>query len=106
MDYKEKDFKEPIDREIRKILKEDSDDLKLSFSSIEKIKKSRKISLREKISTLLNHEVEIPLTPAIIGFLLVIGISIFPKDFELPNKTEIIIINGSEIIIEKNKGVS
>lgn len=100
------DYKNPIDDEIRNILKEDADDLKLSFSAVENIKRSRKITLREKISTLLNHEIEIPLAPAIIGFVLVIGISIFPRDFELPSKTEIVNLNGSQIIIQKNKGVS
>lgn len=100
------DYKDPLGNEIKSILEEDTKDLKLSFSTIENIKKSRKVTLREKISTILNHELEIPLTPAIIGFVLILGISIFPKDFELIQKTEIINFNGSQIIIQKNKGVS
>lgn len=100
------DYKDSIGDEIKNIFEEETVDMKLSTNTIDNIMGSRKIGLREKISNFLNKEIEIPLTPAIIGFVLIIGISIFPKDFPTTKKVEIMNINGSQIIIRSKKEVS
>lgn len=100
------DYKDPIGNEIKSIFEEETKDMKLSSETFDKILESRKVSLRDKISNFLNKEIEIPLTPAIIGFVLLLGISIFPKGFPSTEKIEIIDLNGSQIIMKIDKEVS
>lgn len=99
-------YKDPLGNEIKNIFEEDVKDLELSSLTISKIMDSRKVSLKEKIRTLLNKEIEIPLAPAIVGFVLVLGISILPKNLEITGKVQVIEINGSQIIIRDKKEVS
>ena len=100
------DYRDPIDEEIKKILEEESRDLKLSPITIQNIKAETRISLKQRIKSFLNREIELPLAPALLAFTLVIGISIFPKDFESSGKTELIDINGSIIIVTNKDEVS
>lgn len=99
------DYKDTMGDEIKDILEEETKGLKLSTKAIDNIMASRKINLREKISNFLNKEIEIPLTPAIIGFVLILAISIFPKDFPTTKNVEIIEFNGSQIIMRSEKEV-
>lgn len=100
------DYKDSMGNEIKSIYEEETKDIKLSSKSLDNIMKNRKINLREKISNFLNKEIEIPLTPALIGFVLILGISIFPKSFPTTEKVEIINLNGSQIIMRSKKEVS
>jgi hypothetical protein len=99
-------YKDSMGNEIKNILEEESIDLKLSSKTVDNIMGSRKVSLLEKVNNFLNMEIEVPLTPAIIGFILILGISIFPKDFITTEKVEIINLNGSQIIMTSKKEVS
>lgn len=98
-------YKDSLGDEIKKIYEEETDDIGLSPHSIDKIMMSRKVSLREKTSIFLNKEIEIPLAPAIVGFVLILGISIFPKELPKKGKIEIIDFNGSQIIMTSKKEV-
>lgn len=100
------DYKDSMGREIKNIFNEEAEDLKLSKEILDNIMASRKISTREKISNFLNKEIHLPLIPAILGFVLILGISIFPKDFPTSKNVEIININGSQIIISRDKEVT
>lgn len=99
------DYKDDIGDEIKKIFEEEAKYIKLSSKTLDNIMKSRKIGWREKINIFLNKEIEVPLAPAIIGFVLILVISIFPKDFPTRQNVEIINLNGSEIIIKNSKEV-
>ena len=99
-------YKDNMGKEIKNIFEEETKDIKLSQASIERIMGSRKSTLRQRISNFLNREIEIPLTPAIIGFVVIIGISTFPKGFVSREKVEIINFNGSQIIMKSSKEVS
>ena len=99
-------YKDNMGEEIKNIFEDGTKDLKLSSKTIDNIMASRQIGLREKISNFLNKEIQVPLAPAIIGFVLILGISIFPKDFPTSENVEIININGSQIIMTNGKEVS
>lgn len=99
-------YKDPIGNEIKSIFEEETEDMKLSSETFDNILESRKLSLRDKIGNFLNKEIEVPLTPAIIGFVLLLGISIFPKGFQTTQEIEIIDLNGSQIIMKVDKEVS
>ncbi|NSJ93083.1 hypothetical protein G7A79_28960, partial [Coprococcus sp. MSK.21.13] len=49
---------------------------------------------------------EINLSPAIIGFVAILAITILPKDLFNKEKIEIINLNGSQIIFRSDKEVS
>lgn len=98
-------YKDKMGQEIKDIFQEDAKDIKLSQELTKTIMENRKISLGQRIKNFLNKEIEIPLAPALIGFVLVLGISIFPKGFASPDKTETINLNGSQIIIKSSKEV-
>lgn len=100
------DYKDFIGKEIKNIFEEEAEDIILSSKTLDNILGSRKLSLRDKINNFLNREIEIPLTPAIIGFVLLLGISIFPRDFPTSQNVDIININGSQIIVKIDKEVT
>lgn len=100
------DYKNSIGDEIKSIFEEETEDIKLSSKTLNNILGSRKLSLREKINNFLNREVEVPLTPAILGFVLILGLSIFPKEFPSRENVEIINIGGSQIIMRNENEVS
>ena len=99
------DYKDPMGDEIKSIFEEETLDIEISNEILDNIMKNRKLTLKEKIRDFLNKEVEIPLTPAIIGFVLILGISMFPKDFPTTKNVEIINFNGSQIIMKTDKEV-
>lgn len=99
------DYKDSLGNEIKDMYEEDAKDIDLSSEALDKIINSRKISLGEKIRNFLNKEIEVPLAPAIIGFVLILGISIYPKGTANIEKVEIINFNGSQIIITSKKEV-
>ena len=96
-------YKDPLGNEVKNIFEEEVKDLELSSLSVSRIIDTRKVSLRGKIRNFLNREIEIPLTPA---FVLVLAISILPKNLEMAGKVQVIEINGSQIIIRDRKEVS
>ncbi len=55
---------------------------------------------------LLNKKIRISLAPAILGFILILGISMFPKNFPTTEKVEIIEFNGSQIIMKSKREVA
>ena len=100
------DYKDNMGDEIKNIFEDQAKNIKLSSKALDNIMASRKTSLREKISNFLNKEIEVPFFPVLIGFVLILGISIFPKDFPTSRNVEIININGSQIIITRDKEVT
>lgn len=99
-------YKDPLGNEVKNIFEEEVKDLELSSLSVSRIIDTRKVSLRGKIRNFLNREIEIPLTPALVAFVLVLAISILPKNLEMAGKVQVIEINGSQIIIRDRKEVS
>ena len=99
-------YKDFMGKEIKDILEEETKDMKLSSKTLDKIMKSREISLIEKISNFLNKKIRISIAPAILGFVLILGISMFPKNFPTTEKLEIIEINGSQIIMKSKREVA
>lgn len=99
------DYKDSMGDEIKSIFEEETKDIELSPKALDNIMKSRKIGWRERIVDFLNKEIEIPLAPALVGFVLILGISIFPKDFPTSSGVEIIKLDGYQIIIKNDKEV-
>lgn len=99
-------YKDPLGNEVKNIFEEEVKDLELSSISVSRIIDTRKVSLRGKIRNFLTREIEIPLTPALVAFVLVLAISILPKNLEMAGKVQVIEINGSQIIIRDRKEVS
>lgn len=97
-------YKDKMGQEISKVYEEDTKGMKLSSGAIDNIMESRKLSLKQRIDNFLNKEVEVKLAPAVIGFILILGIAIIPKDFSKMKNKEIIDFNGSQIIISSLKG--
>ncbi len=99
------DNKDLLDKEINDLMIDETKDLTLSQSSIEKIVNSREKTLKDRLNILLDKEIEIPLAPAIVGFAALLIISILPKN--LLENQEIKVINiGSSRIFVREKEVS
>lgn len=97
--------KDLLDKEINDLMIDETKDLTLSQSSIEKIVNSREKTLKDRLNILLDKEIEIPLAPAIVGFAALLIISILPKN--LLENQEIKVINiGSSRIFVREKEVS
>lgn len=93
------DKKDLLGIEMKSLMEEDTNELKLSSSIIDNIMNSRKITLRDKLNNFLNKEVEIPLAPALIGFAALLAITIIPKDIFKIEKFKIIEIGSSQVIV-------
>lgn len=98
-------YKDSMGNEIKNILEEESRNLKLSSKIVDNIMGSRKVSLLEKINNFLNMEIEVPLTPTIIGFILLLTVNLVSTDLEYKEKVEIINLNDSKVIISTRKEV-
>lgn len=98
-------YKDFVGNEIKNILEEESRNLKLSSKTVDNIMGSRKVSLLEKINNFLNMEIEVPLTPTIIGFILLLTVNLVSTDLEYKEKVEIINLNDSKVIISTRKEV-
>ncbi len=99
------DKKDMLGRELKSIMKEDTDKLELSQNIIDNIMNSRELTWRDKINNFLNHEIEIPLAPAIIGFAALLAITTIPKNIFKDNEIKVINIGFSQVYI-KEKEVS
>lgn len=82
---------------------EETKDLSLSYSSIDKIIKSRKKSWKDRLNAFLDKEIEIPLAPAIVGFAALLIISILPKDLFKKQDFKIINIGSSQVFIREKE---
>lgn len=96
----------PLDNEIRSILEEDSKHIYLSDKLRNKILNSGKGTLRQRLNTFLDREIEIPLAPALVGFAALIAISIIPKGIFKNTSVQVINIGESQIFIREEKDVS
>lgn len=92
--------------EIKSIMEEETFGLILSQATLDNIYKSRKKTIKEKIIELLNKEIEIPLTPAIIGLAALFAITIIPGDMFKTQSERIIDVGGSQVIIRESHEVS
>ena len=99
------DNRDLLGKEIKSILKEDSDSIHLSNKLMEDILNSREKTWIEKLEDFLNKEIEIPLAPAIIGFFALLLVSIIPKDIFINQDIRVINIGSSQVFI-KEKEVS
>lgn len=99
-------YKDSLGDEIKNIFEEESKNIQLSTEVLDDIMKNRKLTLKNKLNNFLNREIEINLSPAIIGFVAILAITILPKDLFNKEKIEIINLNGSQIIFRSDKGVN
>lgn len=97
------DNKDLLRKEIKEIMIEETKDLSLSYSSIDKIIKSRKKSWKDRLNAFLDKEIEIPLAPAIVGFAALLIISILPKDLFKKQDFKIINIGSSQVFIREKE---
>lgn len=99
-------YKDSLGDEIKNIFEEESKNIQLSTEVLDNIMKNRKLTFKSKLKNFLNREIEINLSPAIIGFVAILAITILPKDLFNKEKIEIINLNGSQIIFRSDKEVS
>ncbi|MBU5269251.1 hypothetical protein [Clostridium cochlearium] len=99
-------YKDSLGDEIKNIFEEESKNIQLSTEVLDDIMKNRKLTLKNKLNNFLNREIEINLSPAIIGFVAILAITILPKDLFNKEKIEIINLNGSQIIFRSDKEVN
>lgn len=99
-------YKDSLGDEIKNIFEEESKNIQLSTEVLDDIMKNRKLTFKNKLNNFLNREIEINLSPAIIGFVAILAITILPKDLFNKEKIEIINLNGSQIIFRSDKEVS
>ncbi|NMA58363.1 hypothetical protein [Clostridium cochlearium] len=99
-------YKDSLGDEIKNIFEEESKNIQLSTEVLDDIMKNRKLTFKNKLNNFLNREIEINLSPAIIGFVAILAITILPKDLFNKEKIEIINLNGSQIIFRSDKEVN
>lgn len=100
------DTRDRLGEELKKIMDEDSESIVLTSDFMNRIIEKSKPTPISRVRDFLNHEIEIPLAPAIIGFAALIAITIFPKDIFKDNSIQVIDIGGSQIIIRGDREVA
>lgn len=97
------DKKDMLGKELKSIMDEDAKQLELSQDIINNIMNSRQLTWRDKMNQLLNKEIEIPLTPAIVAFAALLAITIIPKDIFKVEKIQVIQIGNSQILVREKE---
>ena len=98
--------KDLLGLEIKSLLNEDTKNLVLSPLVINNIMSKRNKTWREKFNEFLDKEIEIPLSPVILGFAALLVITILPKDIIKSQEIKVINIGSSQIFIRNEKDVS
>ncbi len=98
--------KDKLGEEIKKIMEEETFGMTLSQTSLDNILQNGKKTLIKKISDFLNKEIEIPIAPAIIGFVALFVIMVIPGDLFKLQQDRTIDIGGSRVIMRENYEVS
>ena len=99
------DKKDLLAIELKSVMEEESEGMELSQNIINNIMNSRELTLKDKINNFLNHEIEIPIAPAVVGFAALLFITSIPKDIFKNTETRVINIGSSQVYI-KEKEVS
>lgn len=97
------DDKDMLKEELKSIMEEESKDIYLSSEIIESILANRKKGLLERIDDFLNREIEITLTPVIIGVTCLFLLLSFPKGIFINQDIKIIDIGSSKVIISQEE---
>ena len=97
------DKKDLLSKELKTVMEEDTEGLELSQNIIDNILNSRALTWRDKINNFLNHEIEIPLAPAVIGFAALLAITIIPKDIFKVEKIKVIQIGSNQILVREKE---
>lgn len=97
------DKKDLLSKELKTVMEEDTEGLELSQNIIDNILNSRELTWRDKINNFLNHEIEIPLAPAVIGFAALLAITIIPKDIFKVEKIKVIQIGSNQILVREKE---
>lgn len=97
------DKKDTLERELKSIMDEDTEGLELSSNIINSIMNSRELTWKDKVNNFLNKEVEIPLSPVMVGFAAIILISVIPKDIFKIEKIQIIEMGSSQILVREKE---
>jgi len=97
------DNKDKLGLELKSIMDEDTRNINLSPSTIDKILGHRRKGSRERIIDFLNKEIEIPLAPAIIGLAGLLIITSVPKDIFNSQNIKIIDIGSSQVIVREKE---
>ena len=97
------DDKDILKEELKIIMEEETRDIYLSSGIIEGILANRKKGLLERINDFLNREVEITLTPLIIGLTGLFLFLSIPKGIFINQDVKIIEIGSSQVIISQGE---
>jgi hypothetical protein len=100
------DEKDYLGLEVKLFMEQETYDMELTHSIIDNIIRNKKKTLKEQIKDFLNKEIEIPLTPAIIGLAALIVLTLIPRDLFKSQNIRIIDIEGSQVIIRESYEVS
>lgn len=92
-------------RQIKDILVEETEQIKMSNQLKDSILKNKKKSLKDKISDFLNREIEVSLVPMVGSFVVVIFLIAFPRDIIDINDSRVV-EGGSFNIIFRDERVS
>ena len=78
---------------------EESKGMEISHDLIDRIMSKREKTWKEKLSELLNKEIEIPVVPVLVGITGLFIIAIIPKEVFSQPRMQTINIGNSQIII-------
>lgn len=98
--------KDNFEEEIKSIMEEETFGLTLSQTTLDNIFQNRKKTLTEKINEFLNREIEIPLAPAVVGFVALFVLTVIPGGVFKTQNERIIEIGGSQVIMRESYEVS
>lgn len=98
--------KDNLGEEIKNVMEEDTFGMTLSQTSLDNILQNGKKPLIKKISDFLNREIEVPIAPAIIGFVALFVFIIMPGDLFKSHQERVIDIGGSQVIMREGYEVS
>lgn len=97
------DNKDLLGKEIKEILKNEAESISISPKLMEDIMNTREKTWRNKFHDFLNKEIEIPLSPAIVGFAALLLVSIIPRDIFVKHDVRVINIGSSQIFIREKE---
>lgn len=94
-----------FEKEIKRIMEEETSDIVLSKKAMDNILGHRKKNIKERIDGLLNKEIKIPIAPVIIGFTALFAIALIPWNLSDFQSVKIIDMGGSQVIISESREV-
>ena len=100
------DKRDNLGEAIKNIMEKETFDLTLSQGTLDNIFKSRKKTMKEKISDFLNREIIVPMAPITLGIIALSVIAIIPSGSLESYEERNINIEGSQVIIRERYEVT